>query len=217
MLQTGEFERLGSSGTRKADVRIVSATNTDLARAIAAGQFREDLYFRLNVIELPLPPLGERPDDVMLLAEHFLELLPGIDGAPPATLSDEARFTLQQYEWPGNVRELQNRIHRAKLTAPDGVIRPQHLGIRPSGARPARVRIARGDRADAVGRPAAAGGPARRAGRPTGRRRSGARQYERRCSRPAASCRRRRPRWGSRAGAYRRMERLESCSSRPKV
>ncbi len=65
----------------------------------------------------------------MLLAEHFLELLPGIDGAPPAKLSDEARFTLQQYEWPGNVRELQNRIHRAKLTATDGIIRPQHLGI----------------------------------------------------------------------------------------
>ena len=168
VLQTGEFERLGSSGTRKADVRIVSATNTDLQRAIAAGQFREDLYFRLNVIELPLPPLGERPDDVLLLAEHFLELLPGIDGAPPATLSDEARLTLQQYEWPGNVRELQNRIHRAKLTATDGVIRPQHLGIPATPARasvPSRNRARR--RVDPVGRPADAGGPARR-GTPTG-------------------------------------------------
>ncbi len=135
VLQTGEFERLGSSAPRKADVRIVSATNTDLQRAIAAGQFREDLYFRLNVIELPLPPLGERPDDVLLLAEHFLKSLPGIDGAPPATLSDEARLTLQTYEWPGNVRELQNRIHRAKLTAADGVIKPGHLGIPPGGAR----------------------------------------------------------------------------------
>jgi DNA-binding NtrC family response regulator len=129
VLQTGEFERLGSSGTRKVDVRIISATNTDLPRAIAAGQFREDLYFRLNVIELPLPPLGERPDDVLLLAEHFLAALPGIDGAPPARLTDEARATLQQYEWPGNVRELQNRIHRAKLTAQDGVIRAHHLGL----------------------------------------------------------------------------------------
>jgi DNA-binding NtrC family response regulator len=135
VLQTGEFERLGSSGTRKADVRIISATNTDLQRAIAGGQFREDLYFRLNVIELPLPPLGERPDDVLLLAEHFLEVLPGIDGAPRARLSDEARLTLQHYEWPGNVRELQNRIHRATLTAVDGVIRPGHLGIPPGGAR----------------------------------------------------------------------------------
>ena len=135
VLQTGEFERLGSSAPRKADVRIISATNTDLQRAIAAGQFREDLYFRLNVIELPLPPLGERPDDVLLLAAHFLEALPGIDGAPPATLSDEARVTLQTYEWPGNVRELQNRIHRAKLTASDGVIKPAHLGIPPGGGR----------------------------------------------------------------------------------
>jgi DNA-binding NtrC family response regulator len=135
VLQTGEFERLGSSTPRKADVRIISATNTDLQKAIAAGQFREDLYFRLNVIELPLPPLGERPDDVLLLAEHFLEQLPGIEGGPPARLSDEARLTLQQYEWPGNVRELQNRIHRAKLTALDGVILPGHLGIPPGGAR----------------------------------------------------------------------------------
>jgi DNA-binding NtrC family response regulator len=71
----------------------------------------------------------------MLLAEHFLTALPGIDGAPPAKLSDEARLTLQQYDWPGNVRELQNRIHRAKLTAVDGVIRAQHLGIPPAGAR----------------------------------------------------------------------------------
>jgi DNA-binding NtrC family response regulator len=134
VLQTGEFERLGSSGTRKVDVRIISATNTDLPKAIANGSFREDLYFRLNVIELPLPPLGERPDDVLLLADHFLATLPGIDGAPTARLSDEARATLTQYEWPGNVRELQNRIHRAKLTAVDGVIRAQHLGI-PLGAR----------------------------------------------------------------------------------
>jgi DNA-binding NtrC family response regulator len=146
VLQTGEFERLGSSGTRKVDVRIVSATNTDLPRAIAAGQFREDLYFRLNVIELPLPPLGERPDDVLLLAEHFLATLPGIDGAPPARLTDEARAALQQYEWPGNVRELQNRIHRAKVTALDGVIRAQHLGL-PLG-------VGLTPRLEATGRPA---------------------------------------------------------------
>jgi DNA-binding NtrC family response regulator len=172
VLQTGEFERLGSSGTRKVDVRIISATNTDLPRAIAAGTFREDLFFRLNVIELPLPPLGERPDDVLLLAEHFLASLPGIDGAPPATLSDEARLTLQTYEWPGNVRELQNRIHRAKLTAGDGVIKPGHLGIPPGGARvrpefesraaigatPAGgLPVVGGPRADAAGSPVAVG------------------------------------------------------------
>ncbi len=135
VLQTGEFERLGSSGTRKVEVRIVSATNADLPRAIAAGRFREDLYFRLNVIELAVPPLGERPEDVPILAEHFLAVLPGIDGALPARFSDEARSALQQHDWPGNVRELQNRIHRAKLTAPGGEIGPQHLGLaaRPIG------------------------------------------------------------------------------------
>ena len=135
VLQTGEFERLGSSGTRKANVRIISATNTDLPRAIAGGKFREDLYFRLNVIELPLPPLAERLDDVLLLADHFLALLPGIDGAPAARFSDAARATLQQYDWPGNVRELQNRVHRAKLTATEGIIEPRHLGIPTGGAR----------------------------------------------------------------------------------
>jgi DNA-binding NtrC family response regulator len=129
VLQTGEFERLGSSGTRQVNVRIISATNADLPRAIAAGRFREDLYFRLNVIELVLPSLSERPEDVLLLAEHFLATLPGVEGAPAARFSDEARAALQQYEWPGNVRELQNRIHRAKLTAADGVIRAQHLGL----------------------------------------------------------------------------------------
>ena len=159
VLQTGEFERLGSSapaqGRRAHRQRHQRRSASARSRA---GQFREDLYFRLNVIELPLPPLGERPDDVLPLAEHFLEALPGIDGAPPATLSDEARLTLQTYEWPGNVRELQNRIHRAKLTASDGVIKPGHLGIPPGGVRVrARVRIAGGDGRDAVGRPARAG------------------------------------------------------------
>ena len=163
VLQTGEFERLGSSGTRKADVRIVSATNTDLQRAIAAGQFREDLYFRLNVIELPLPPLGERPDDVLLLAEHFLEPLPGIDGAPPAKLSDEARLTLQ------TVRMARQRARAAEPHPPREADRrrrrdPAGAPRHPAGrrARPARVRIAGGDGVDAVGRPADAGGPARR-------------------------------------------------------
>jgi len=171
VLQAGEFERVGSSGTRKVDVRIVSATNTDLPRAIAAGQFREDLYFRLNVIELPLPPLGERPEDVLLLADHFLATLPGIDGAPAAHFSDEARATLQHHDWPGNVRELQNRVHRAKLTASDGVIHPQHLGVpggnglrsRPdSGARPSPGATPAGGLTPLAARPQelAAGAPA---------------------------------------------------------
>ena len=133
VLQTGEFERLGSSGTRKVDVRIVSATNIDLPCAIAEGRFREDLFFRLNVIELHVPPLVERADDVLPLAEFFLETLSGQEGAPPLRLGDDARASLLQYEWPGNIRELQNRIQRAKLVCTDGVITREHLGFTATG------------------------------------------------------------------------------------
>jgi two-component system NtrC family response regulator len=132
VLQTGEFERLGSSITRKVDVRIVSATNVDLARAIADGTFREDLFFRLNVIELQVPPIADRPDDILPLAEHFLATLPGPDGVAAsrlATLGEPAREALLQHEWPGNVRELQNRIHRAMLVCGGDVILPEHLGL----------------------------------------------------------------------------------------
>jgi len=132
VLQTGEFERLGSSTTRKVDVRIVSATNVDLARAIADGTFREDLFFRLNVIELQIPPIADRPDDILPLAEHFLATIAGQDGstAPgPSILGEPARDALLQYEWPGNVRELQNRIHRAMLVSAGATITPEHLGL----------------------------------------------------------------------------------------
>jgi DNA-binding NtrC family response regulator len=129
VLQTGEFERLGSSVTRKVDVRIVSATNVDLARAIAAGAFREDLFFRLNVIELHVPPLGDRPDDILPLAEHFLATLPRQEGVAVPPLGEPARAALVQYEWPGNVRELQNRIQRAMLLCGAGAITPAHLGL----------------------------------------------------------------------------------------
>jgi DNA-binding NtrC family response regulator len=137
VLQTGEFERLGSSVTRKVDVRIVSATNVDLARAIAAGTFREDLFFRLNVIELNVPQLADRPDDILPLAEHFLASLPrqGDAGAAPV-LGERARAALLQYEWPGNVRELQNRIQRAMLLCAGGPITPDHLGLVDQDVRP---------------------------------------------------------------------------------
>jgi len=134
VLQTGEFERLGSSATRKVDVRIVSATNVDLSRAIASGAFREDLYFRLNVIELRVPPLVDRPDEILVLAERFIAGH-ATDGATPARLSATARDALLAYEWPGNVRELQNRIQRATLVCTDGTIQPDDLGL----ARPAQV------------------------------------------------------------------------------
>ena len=125
VLETGRYESLGSSRTREAHVRIVSATNADLRAMIAAGAFREDLYYRLNVIEVALPPLLERPNDILPLAERFLG-----DGA---RLSEEATVALTHYDWPGNVRELRNCIERAKLLAEDHVIRVAHLNL-PAGA-----------------------------------------------------------------------------------
>jgi DNA-binding NtrC family response regulator len=127
VLQTGEFERLGSSHTRKVDVRIVSATNADLPRAIASGAFREDLYFRLNVIELRIPPLAERSEDILPLSAHLLAAF--AQRQPPCRLSDEAERALLAYDWPGNVRELQNRLQRASLVCRDGLIRPADLDL----------------------------------------------------------------------------------------
>ncbi len=129
VLQTGEFERLGSSVTRKADVRIVSATNLDLPKAIAAGVFREDLFFRLNVIEIFVPPLGDRHDDVLPLAEHFVAQHAAREGKAGLCLSAEARAALGNYDWPGNVRELQNRIQRAVLVAAGETIATRDLGL----------------------------------------------------------------------------------------
>jgi DNA-binding NtrC family response regulator len=128
VLQTGELQRLGSSATRKVDVRIISATNVDLPRAIAAGTFREDLYFRLNVIELCVPPLADRPDEIIALAERFVAGFTA-DGNAPAILSPAAQDALLAYEWPGNVRELENRIQRATLVCTSGTIQPVDLGL----------------------------------------------------------------------------------------
>jgi DNA-binding NtrC family response regulator len=150
VLQTGEFERLGSSATRKVDVRIVSATNVDLARAIANGTFREDLFFRLNVIELHVPQLADRPDDILPLAEHFLATLARQDGASVPSLGERARASLLQYEWPGNVRELQNRIQRAMLLCGGSPITPDHLGLAEEDVRSRQA-------ARTVARPSAAG------------------------------------------------------------
>jgi DNA-binding NtrC family response regulator len=127
VLQSGEFERLGSSTTRRADVRVISATNADLPQAIAAGTFREDLFFRLNVIELELPALAQRAEDVPLLSEQLLARLTQ-DGAPPRLAAD-ALEALLAYPWPGNVRELQNRLQRASLVCQGGEIRAADLAL----------------------------------------------------------------------------------------
>ncbi len=121
VLETGQFERLGSGKTRQAKVRVLSATNADLKAMIQAGTFREDLYYRLNVIEVNLPPLSERNDDILPLAEFFL------DGR--AELGDAAREALLGYPWPGNVRELKNAIERAALLVGEGAITPELLNL----------------------------------------------------------------------------------------
>lgn len=110
----------------------ISATNADLPAAIAAGSFREDLFFRLNVIELKIPGLAQRAEDIPLLSEQFLKGCAG--GAPPPALSADALETLLGYAWPGHVRELQNRLQRASLVRRDGVIRAADLAL-PSSAR----------------------------------------------------------------------------------
>jgi len=123
VLETGQFERLGSSKTRQVKVRVISATNADLVQMIHQGRFREDLFYRLNVIELNLPPLAARPDDILPLAESFLVT------SGTASLSDAARSAILAHAWPGNVRELKNAIQRASLLCRDGVIQPGDLGL----------------------------------------------------------------------------------------
>jgi DNA-binding NtrC family response regulator len=121
VLQTGEFERLGSNTTRRTRVRVIAATNANLRQAILDGHFREDLFYRLNVIELAVPPLGERRTDVLPLARLFLE--PGYE------LTQEAERALARYPWPGNVRELQNAIRRACLLSTERSIGAAALNL----------------------------------------------------------------------------------------
>jgi DNA-binding NtrC family response regulator len=121
VLDTGTFQRLGSNQTRRVKVRIISATNADLKAMVRDGGFREDLYYRLNVIEVRLPPLAERCDDILPLAEHFL--------AGRAALGEPARDALRAHAWPGNVRELKNVIERAALLAGGATISAELLGL----------------------------------------------------------------------------------------
>jgi DNA-binding NtrC family response regulator len=115
VLQEREFEKLGSSRTVKVDVRVVAATSADLQRRIEEGAFRPDLYYRLNVVHLRLPPLRERRDDIRPLAEHMLDKFCAASGLPPKVVSRDAWYALAAYRWPGNVRQLQNAVERAAV------------------------------------------------------------------------------------------------------
>jgi DNA-binding NtrC family response regulator len=116
VLQEREFERVGENRTIKVDVRVVAATNSDLPKMVAEGTFREDLYYRLNVIALQLPALRERKDDVPLLAQHFLQkhaARSGVEDASAISIAQDAMRRLMAYHWPGNVRQLENTVERA--------------------------------------------------------------------------------------------------------
>jgi DNA-binding NtrC family response regulator len=129
VLQEGEIRRVGESSAVRVDTRVVAATNKDLVEAVKAGRFREDLYYRLNVVAIPIPPLRERREDIPLLAEHFASRHAGARGA---TITTEAREALVGYDWPGNVRELENAVARALALNPGGTILPEDL---PEGVR----------------------------------------------------------------------------------
>jgi transcriptional regulator with PAS, ATPase and Fis domain len=141
VLQEREFERVGDSKTIKVDVRVIAATNSDLLKMVVDGQFREDLYYRLNVIPVHIPPLRERRDDIPLLVQHFLEKFRN-SGAAAMTVSQEAMRQLMSYAWPGNVRQLENAAERAvafggsrgQIEAAD--LPPEIAGAEPPSANP---------------------------------------------------------------------------------
>jgi len=134
-LDDRRIRRVGGTQSREMDVRIIAASHVDLAGAVAQGQFREDLYYRLNVVSLTLPPLRERAEDIDVLAEHFAATLAARYSLPVPTVSEEVRAALHGHQWPGNVRELRHAMERALLLSAPGTLDPQHLIAR---ARPTR-------------------------------------------------------------------------------
>jgi transcriptional regulator with GAF, ATPase, and Fis domain len=137
VLQEREFQRLGGTRVLRTDARVVAATNRDLHAAIRKGQFREDLFYRLNVFAINLPPLRDRRDDILPLSEAFIgEIGRGL-GRPPAGISRDARTRLVEYHWPGNVRELRNILERAAILCEGGLIVAEHLALNPVTPPPA--------------------------------------------------------------------------------
>jgi two-component system response regulator AtoC len=133
ILQEREFERIGSNVPIKIDIRVITATNRDLAAEVRKGNFREDLYYRLNVIHIDMPPLRDRKDDIPLLVEHFLVKYRYAPDSIPTTITDDALARLVDYDWPGNVRELENAIERAVVLARGNPILVDHLPFNGKG------------------------------------------------------------------------------------
>src|ERR671927_515828 len=133
VIETGEFERVGSSQTRRVNVRVLSATNANLKEESAAGRFRQDLFFRLNTVEIHLPPLRERPEDIAALAEHFLRRHAQRYRKPLRGFEPAALEVMRAYSWPGNVRELDHVVQRAVLLARTDEVKPADLGLQTAG------------------------------------------------------------------------------------
>lgn len=140
VLESRRFERVGEDRTRQVDVRVIAASNRDLVEEVAAGRFREDLYFRIQVVAIQLPPLRERPLDIPLLAERFVERFAREHGRDGLCLSPAALGRLLAHPWPGNVRELEHALERAVLLAPGTRIEPEDLPTNVAGADPGRAR-----------------------------------------------------------------------------
>jgi two-component system NtrC family response regulator/two-component system response regulator HydG len=144
-LEEREFERVGGNKTFRVDVRIVAATHRDLKKKLEDGSFREDLYYRLNVIEVHIPPLRERAGDIPLLAQHFLDKFAAANGKQIEGLSDDVLALLLKHAWPGNVRELENALERAVVLASDSLLTPAHFPtLRGAAGEPARPSAASG-------------------------------------------------------------------------
>jgi len=139
VLELGEYERVGSSKTRRADVRILSATNADLNEEVQTGRFRQDLLYRLNTIEIHLPPLRERGNDILLLAEHFLRQHAARYRKALSGFDEAAREMLSRHPWPGNVRELDHVVERSVLMAEGNLVRSTHLWLKPESPGTARI------------------------------------------------------------------------------
>jgi DNA-binding NtrC family response regulator len=156
ILQEREFERIGSNTPIKVDIRVIAATNRDLAEEVDRSRFREDLYYRLNVIHIHMPTLRERKDDIPALVEHFLMKYRSSQDAPPTTITEDALAQLVAYDWPGNVRELENAVERAVVLSRGDPIAVEHLPFAEPFARGGRRGSAKGGRQADLGTAATA-------------------------------------------------------------